>query len=151
MNSNAKSPALESGAAANAVLPSLHFQFLDGARGVAILAVLLFHCIGVSFGRDQLSWNGWLRDFTASRSLLALLPISYGWVGVPIFFVVSGFCIHWSFLKSTPGIEAHAQPSKIHSKFQWRSFFLRRFFRIYPRYLLTLLFFRRFSNHATGV
>ena len=50
-----------------------------------------------------------------------------GWVGVAIFFVISGFCIHLSY-----------ERSRIKS---WVDFFLRRFFRIYPPYLIALLFF----------
>ena len=55
-----------------------------------------------------------------------LLPLSYGWAGVAIFFVVSGFCIHLSFERQGR---------------EWKEFFIRRFFRIYPAYLLTLLVF----------
>lgn len=47
-------------------------------------------------------------------------------MGVPIFFVVSGFCIHISF---------HQQGQ------HWGSFFIRRIFRIYPAYLAALIFF----------
>jgi peptidoglycan/LPS O-acetylase OafA/YrhL len=47
-------------------------------------------------------------------------------LGVPIFFVVSGFCIHVSF----------QQQSR-----EWGGFFLRRFFRLYPAYLAAVLLF----------
>jgi peptidoglycan/LPS O-acetylase OafA/YrhL len=48
-----------------------------------------------------------------------------GWAGVPVFFVVSGFCIHLSFQK----------------KACWRTFWIRRFCRIYPPYAVAVLFF----------
>ena len=102
-----------------------HIDFLDPIRGVAILLVFAYHSLGAAFGHDQLAWGRWSRDFNASRSFLFLIPATFGWVGVAIFFVVSGFCIHLSFARSP----------------QWSKFFLRRFFRIYPLYLVTLLFF----------
>ncbi len=102
-----------------------HIDFLDPIRGVAILLVFAYHSLGVAFGRDQLRWGHWFRDFNVSRSFLLLIPATFGWVGVAIFFVVSGFCIHLSFSRSP----------------QWSLFFWRRFFRIYPLYLVTLLFF----------
>lgn len=108
-----------------------HIQFLDQMRGAAIFMVFAFHCMVTvyfpSFGDAELKWNGWFRDFHAPGLFLAFLPLTLGWVGVPIFFVVSGFCIHLSHERSQKG--------------SWKIFFIRRFFRIYPPYLLTLLFF----------
>lgn len=105
-----------------------HIDFLDQIRGIAIVAVFLFHCLGVSFGYDQLPWGSWIRDFNVSRSFLFLLPLSFGWVGVPVFFVVSGFCIHISFSRNP----------------NWRDFCIRRFFRIYPPYFFAVLLFSLF-------
>lgn len=102
-----------------------HIEFLDQIRGIAILAVFLFHCLSTSFGYDELPWGSWFRDFNVPASFLLLLPLSFGWIGVPIFFVTSGFCIHLSFSRN---------PS-------WRSFFIRRFFRIYPPYFFAVLLF----------
>ena len=102
-----------------------HIDFLDPIRGVAILLVFAYHSLGAAFAQYQLPWGHWSRDFNTSRSFLLLLPATFGWVGVAIFFVVSGFCIHLSFSRSP----------------KWSQFFWRRFFRIYPVYLVTLLFF----------
>ena len=108
-----------------------HILFLDHIRGIAILVVFFFHCLGTSFGRDQLPWGRTFRDFSTSDSVpasfLALLPVTFGWAGVAVFFVISGFCIHLSHVRSSAG--------------DWGGFFIRRFFRIYPPYLLALLFF----------
>lgn len=106
--------------------PRHHFQFLDTIRGIAILAVFGYHCVRAAYGYDQLPWNGWVRDFAVPPSFLALLPLTFGWAGVAIFFVVSGFCIHLSFIKGPP---------------DWRAFFVRRFFRIYPPYVVAVLVF----------
>ncbi len=56
--------------------------------------------------------------------LWLLFPAFFGWVGVPIFFTVSGFCIHLSHQRSKDP--------------RFSTFFIRRFFRIYPPYLLAL-------------
>ena len=109
-----------------------HVEFLDHLRGVAILAVLLFHSLSTVFGYDVLPWKGWFRDFSGPISFLGFLPISVANVGVPIFFVVSGFCIHLSFQQQGR---------------QWGRFFIRRVFRIYPAYLAALLFFTLFYQH----
>lgn len=104
-----------------------HLPFLDGIRGIAILAVFLFHSLGTSFGFDKLPWAGMFRDFDTSRSFLLLYPFTYGFAGVPIFFVVSGFCIHLSHQRSRDK--------------KWTYFFNRRFFRIYPAYLIAICVF----------
>ena len=105
-----------------------HVPFLDHIRGFAILIVFLFHCLMATPGFDPMLWNGWFADFTQMRwPSLLVFPAALGGVGVPIFFVVSGFCIHLS-----------------HSRTRQKSirhFFIRRFFRIYPPYLAALLIF----------
>jgi len=67
--------------------PVKHFELLDRLRGVAILAVLLFHTLSMVFGYDVLPWRGWFRDFSTAGSFLYFLPLSIGNIGVPIFFV----------------------------------------------------------------
>lgn len=120
-----------------------HINFLDYIRGVAILAVFLFHSVFVSFfwlfqRPNELVWSGLFRDFHAEKSLLAVLPATMGWIGVAIFFAVSGFCIHLSH-----------ERSKLKS---WKVFTVRRFFRIYPPYLIAMLAFAAmlpFGHHGT--
>ncbi|MBV8584727.1 MAG: acyltransferase [Verrucomicrobia bacterium] len=104
-----------------------HIGFLDMLRGIAILAVFLFHSFNASFGFDTLPWNGLLRDFHINRASLPFFPATYGWAGVAIFFALSGFCIHLS----------HARSRET----GYGKFFVRRFFRIYPPYFLALLVF----------
>ncbi|HTV63244.1 MAG TPA: acyltransferase [Verrucomicrobiae bacterium] len=106
--------------------PSAHIGFLDYFRGVAILSVFLFHSLDASFHHSSLPWHGWLPDFSVSKAFLFLLPVTIGWAGVAIFFVISGFCIHYSFYQQGGN---------------WRAFFIRRFFRIYPPYFFVVLLF----------
>ena len=111
-----------------AVLPSRHIDFLDVIRGVAIALVFAIHAVRYTFGYATLGWDGWWRDFGGTaRSFYLFLPLTIGWSGVAVFFVVSGFCIHLSF-----------QRSKSKSNFD---FFIRRIFRIFPPYLIALLIF----------
>jgi peptidoglycan/LPS O-acetylase OafA/YrhL len=106
-------------------------QFLDLLRGIAILSVFIFHCLGAAYSRDQLPWGGYFRDFLgAGRSFALLTPAMFGFAGVALFFVVSGFCIHLSFVRSQDS--------------DWNRFFVRRFFRIYPPYLSALVIFACF-------
>lgn len=105
--------------------PAKYIKALDSIRGLAIIFVFVFHSLGTSFGHDQLPWGPWFRKFTVTPAFLCLLPATFGWIGVAIFFVVSGFCVHLSFLRRP----------------DWLHFFWRRFFRIYPPYLGALLIF----------
>lgn len=101
--------------------------FLDQLRGVAILLVFLYHSIYQAFGRDELAWSGWTRNFDAPGSFLGLYPITWGWCGVAVFFALSGFSIHLSHTRA--------------SKDSIADYFARRWFRIYPPFLAALLFF----------
>ncbi|XHR29020.1 MAG: acyltransferase family protein [Chthoniobacteraceae bacterium] len=103
-------------------------DFLDRIRGFAILLVVAYHALGAGYGLDQLHWRRFLRDFVdAPQGFVFFTPVTFGWLGVAVFFAVSGFCIHLSHQKArTPG---------------FRNFFLRRFFRIYPPYFAALCFF----------
>ena len=107
--------------------PEQKFDFLDYLRGIAILAVFLFHCLSDGFGYFEPPWNHWLRDLNMPRSYLLVMPFALGWAGVAIFFAISGFCIHLSFARS-------ASQSFV-------EFYIRRFFRIFPPYLLALITF----------
>ena len=102
-------------------------EFLDHIRGIAILMVFLYHSMADGFGYRELPWGHWLRNLHVPMSFLAVFPLSMGWTGVAMFFAVSGFCIHLSFVRSRSQ--------------SFKEFYLRRFFRIYPPYLLALFVF----------
>jgi peptidoglycan/LPS O-acetylase OafA/YrhL len=94
---------------------------INQLRGLAALAVVVCH-VGVSAYRDVPNVGGspWPR--------LGLL-LGFGYLGVPLFFVISGFCIH------LPQARMLAAVSSSASAPSWRRFFVRRFWRLYPPYL----------------
>ena len=89
---------------------------LDGVRGVAVL-VILFHHLVLRSGIDQSMW--W------DRQIYKLAHSS--WLGVDIFFVLSGFLITGILLKAKG------------SDNYFRSFYGRRILRIFPLYYGYLL------------
>lgn len=85
---------------------------LDHLRALAILLVFLFHYFILSHGEPK-----WLPD-----------TASFGWTGVDLFFVLSGFLI---------SSQLFAQ-IKTGAAISFRQFFLKRFFRIVPAFLVTV-------------
>jgi peptidoglycan/LPS O-acetylase OafA/YrhL len=110
----------------------VHFLRLDMLRGVAILLVFLFHYLLAVEQRDvTLASDARLSDTWAPLLLLHRV----GFLGVQLFFVISGFCIHYSYLswKRKSRGEADRQ--------FFPHFYSRRFWRIVPPYLIALAVF----------
>ena len=105
---------------------SFHFAFIDSLRGLAVLWVFFYHAQGEVFGWNEARFNGLFRQIDGFWDLI-LIPLRAGTLGVAIFFAVSGFCIHLSH-------------QRLASK-SWKVFFSRRFFRLYPAYLVILFVF----------
>jgi peptidoglycan/LPS O-acetylase OafA/YrhL len=82
-----------------------HFAALDGLRGFAILLVFLYHCV---------TYGEWREPFT------------FGWCGIELFFVLSGFLITGLIL------DAREEPHGL------RNFYVRRALRILPLYYTVL-------------
>jgi peptidoglycan/LPS O-acetylase OafA/YrhL len=105
----------------------IHFASLDGVRGLAILLVILYH-------------------FSSSLSVLgfanpALGLLRFGWCGVDVFFVLSGFLITGVLL------DTKASPD------YFRNFYARRVLRIFPLYYgsLFVVFLLRLALPGAGV
>jgi hypothetical protein len=82
---------------------------LDGLRALAILAVFCHHCVGV-YGK------------------LEFLGLQHGWIGVDLFFVISGTLITTILLN----LESSSKP-------YFSTFYSRRALRIFPLYFALLL------------
>jgi len=91
---------------------------LDGLRGVAVLAVMIYHFSIVE------------RVTTLGIDTVYYQLARMGWIGVDLFFVLSGFLI--------TGILLEARESSRH---YFRSFYLRRVLRIFPLYYAYLAAF----------
>jgi peptidoglycan/LPS O-acetylase OafA/YrhL len=90
---------------------------LDGLRGVAILLVMLHH----------FAFYGGLQRGTGVENVIHVVTMA-GWVGVDLFFVLSGFLITRVLFDSKG------------SPFFFRHFYIRRCLRIFPLYYGVLVF-----------
>lgn len=100
----------------------MHFRRIDQLRGFAALAVVLCHVKGsaesvvVDPAQQPLYWLSGL--------------LGWGYLGVPLFLVISGLCIH------LPAASAAAADRP--TRPDWGRFFRRRFWRLYPPHLAAL-------------
>ncbi len=95
-------------------------ESIDFLRGGAALAVVLHHAI--RYGEAPLDSPLWFRGVYAALNL--------GHLGVPLFFVLSGFCIHLRWAKQ------YAVSSR--DELDFAAFWKRRLRRLYPPYVVTL-------------
>lgn len=90
---------------------SQYLSVIVALRGLAALAVCMFH-----FTKGFVDEDGWLREV-----------FRYGWMGVEVFFVISGFVIPFSLLGSSFGFRHYFK------------FLKKRFLRIEPAYLASIV------------
>lgn len=95
---------------------------LDALRGLAALGVFCFHRFGIYLDITGVENKSWFQAFQT--------VMSKGFQGVSFFFTLSGFLITWLALKEI-------NRSKT---FNSGHFFIRRVLRIWPVYLVTVLF-----------
>lgn len=92
-----------------------NFQFIDSARGIAVLMVVMLHTSVFQIHIDSVFLN-WL--------------IGKGGLGVQLFYLASAATLFYSLsVRSTD------------EKYPYKSFFIRRLFRIAPLYYLAILFY----------
>lgn len=99
---------------------------IDALRGIAALGVVLYHAVGradVAFPRGLAQWPGF---FVHSLT-------GFGYVGVFLFFVISGFCIHLQWARARAAGESH--------QIRFGAFWKRRLRRLYPAYLIALILY----------
>lgn len=113
---------------AHAVRQPARLERIDVLRAGAALSVVGYHLFG-----SKLGWHWFWSEAGFAKlppdplTAIPLAVLSYGWVGVPLFFALSGFCIHGAFLRQRT--------------FSTGVFFWRRFWRIYPPFLGALAVF----------
>ena len=90
------------------------YESLDIWRGVACLSVLIYHLVG-----DD--------AFTVNLPSKLTRVLAFGWLGVPMFFVISGYCI------------AATSDSAGRNKKSFSWYVQRRIRRIYPPYWICLI------------
>ncbi|HTZ55002.1 MAG TPA: acyltransferase [Candidatus Acidoferrum sp.] len=89
---------------------------LDGMRGVAVLLVLWYHIWEISWLPAPFMWLQWIPET--------------GFIGVPLFFFLSGFVITFPFVRAQ--LAGERLPT-------WAHFAWRRFIKIVPSYVLSIL------------
>jgi len=105
----------------------MQLRALDGLRGITAFYVVLHHAFG-------LLSRGTPADGIVSVSGLGQLMVSFGQQAVLLFFLISGFCIHYRQAKS--GV----------SRIDLADFAFRRLKRLYPPLLLALLMTAAFDH-----
>lgn len=97
----------------------VRLKSVDALRGLAALAVVVTHMPRAN-------------DGAIDAAFFARLPMDFGTLGVPLFLVISGFCIHLAVARRA---QAGAKASV-----DWAAFWKRRFYRLYPPYLAAIAF-----------
>ena len=89
---------------------------LDGMRGIAVLLVLWYHLWEISWLPAPFPWLQWIPET--------------GFIGVPLFFFLSGFVITFPFVRAQ--LAGERLPT-------WSHFAWRRFIKIVPSYVLSIV------------
>ena len=108
---------------------------IDALRGIAALGVVLYHALGRVDAPSPQHLLQWPSFFIHSLT-------SFGYVGVFLFFVISGFCIHLQWAKA----RAAGRPHQI----QFGAFWKRRLRRLYPAYLIALALYLVLTGLSVG-
>ena len=104
---------------------SVRLPIIDVARGGAALTVCAVHALLINWVGFHacLSQRGHQSIIQTVLGILSA-PLAFGATAVPLFFVISGYCIHRSFAAKL-AVEPDHEP-------HWRAYFIRRAWRIYP-------------------
>jgi len=119
-------------------VPHGRMDYIDALRGVACLLVLIFHNFGGVASPAIVSSR------LPFRPKLGLTLTGFGWIGVPLFLVLSGFCLFYPIVSKMSIDKVTVDP---------RTFYRRRARRILPPYYAALFLFILMEHgykHITG-
>jgi peptidoglycan/LPS O-acetylase OafA/YrhL len=118
-------------------LPHLaRLRGIDALRGAAALGVVFYHAVEQG---DKVLPN----NLFQYPIRLVQFASSFGYIGVFLFFVISGFCIHLQW--------ARAQAAGVKPDIRFGAFWRRRIRRLYPPYIITLLLFLLLMAWTVGI
>ena len=109
---------------------------IDALRGIAALGVVFFHA--VERGERALPQNLLQYPVRAIQ-----FTTSFAYIGVFLFFVISGFCIHLQWAK--------ARAAGTESDIRFGAFWKRRLRRLYPPYIIALVLFLLLAASTAGI
>jgi peptidoglycan/LPS O-acetylase OafA/YrhL len=109
---------------------------IDALRGIAALGVVFYHAVDQT---DKVVPGGVMKYPVRALQFLS----SFGYVGVFLFFVISGFCIHLQW--------ARARANNQETQIGFGAFWKRRIRRLYPPYLITIALFLLITAASVGI
>jgi len=109
---------------------------IDALRGIAALGVVFYHAVDKT---DKVIPSGVLRYPVRGLQYLS----SFGYIGVFLFFVISGFCIHLQW--------ARAKANNEQPKIAFGQFWKRRLRRLYPPYVIIIALFLLITAASVGL
>src|SRR5215813_6976468 len=109
---------------------------IDALRGIAALGVVLYHAVGRTEGSAPHNLFRWPVVIVQTLS-------SFGYAGVFLFFVISGFCIHLQWARARAKGDAY--------QVRFGSFWKRRLRRLYPPYLISVVISIAMTAFAVGI
>ena len=120
----------------NPPVQTTRLRSIDALRGAAAIGVVIYHAV------DQ-SAKALPNNFFKDPVRLVQFGSSYGYIGVFLFFVISGFCIHMQWVR--------AQSAGQTPKVRFGAFWKRRIRRLYPPYIIALAFYLLFTALTVGI
>jgi len=118
------------------VLTTTRLRSIDALRGIAALGVVFYHAVDQT---NKVVPSGLLKYPVRLLQYVS----SFGYIGVFLFFVISGFCIHLQW--------ARAQASGQQSQIKFGAFWKRRLRRLYPPYVIVLCLFFLITAFSVGI
>jgi peptidoglycan/LPS O-acetylase OafA/YrhL len=105
---------------------------IDVLRAIAVIAVVLLHTQNAWFYGSGGDWPIGDRMHMRDTWLgIASIPVTFGFLGLNLFFLLSGLCIHLWWLKRSHGSA---------TSFEFGEYFRRRLTRLYPAYFGAVIF-----------